>query len=231
MTTDLDLGLSYEDIAREEARANRPSFRTQPIEWEGDLTAIGKGSETYQDGTEHAKVTFTFKNVKFIDTGGQVGMYTDGQDYILFVDPITPETKNKRLTALGKTTKASGADLPTFVGHRVHVTEVAETYKNGQGYDRQSYHWKFVKVGEAAPAKTTEPTEVGVKLALGLLVDGLTEDAFGLAAMKTPGIGGQPQDAALVKEIASGKFLTAQVAAGKVVKEVTASGDVYRLVG
>lgn len=85
--------------------------------------------------------------------------------------------------------------------------------------------YTVTKVGNAAPTAPTEPTEAGIEAALALLSgEGRTEDSLGLAALKTPGVN---TDGPLVNMIASGKFLPAMIAAGRVAK----NGEVYKLVG
>ncbi len=143
-TTDIDLGLDFDELAKEEARLNRRPTNHNPIIWEGDFTDIGEGSEMFGNGTEYPRVAFTFAKNKFIDPGNST--LQDGDTFVLMLAPVADQVAlgiPKRFTQMAKTTLASGKDLKKFLHQRVRVTEITETYTNKKGYPDQSYHWKF----------------------------------------------------------------------------------------
>ncbi len=161
-TDDLDLGISYSEVA------DRPSFNHNPVSWEGDWDGkVARGSEMFVDKTEHPRLAFTFTNCKFLDVGRATEL-EDGQSFVLMIKPLSEESakKPKSLTQLGLTVKASGKDLTAanFAG-RVRVTEITETYKKSNGYDGYTYHWKFEKIGEAGNVSNGASADKDAKFA------------------------------------------------------------------
>ncbi len=158
MTSDIDLGVDLNELAAEEARSNRPTWNQEPIQWEGDLAVIDMGQDTNEKtGQVFPKHAFHFVKCKFLDVGN-ASWLEDGNEYTLLISPVSDEQKAKktsRFTAIGKSTLASGQNLTKFLHQRVRVTEIAETYKSREGYDRQSYHWKFEALGGAMYKDTT----------------------------------------------------------------------------
>lgn len=214
---DLNLGVDFDELEAEEARANRPAFNNNPIRWRGTLTSIGAGSETFSDGREFPRHAFTFEKCKFLDVGNAIGQYHDGDSYVLLIQPIEPG-KSKRFSQLGKTTKASGMNLDKFLGFEVEVTEIAETYKAANGFDRQSYHWKFAKVGNGSNGATPAAIpEEQIAAALAFIIAGgqYTEQNVGMALLK--GVGPQ-SSAALNGKFSDGSFIKEMLAEGRLSK-------------
>ena len=157
MTADtLDaLDWTPEELEQEAARANRPSFRKEPIQFEGEWNGEIRNmqSEPIQ-GTTYPRYGLPFTKTKFLDVGNGTDLQ-DGQEYVLLLEVPPTLTKKgqpfpKRLTQIGRTAAASGHELKWFAGSRLRVTEMAEVSgKNAKGYDQFRYYYRFEKIGES----------------------------------------------------------------------------------
>ncbi len=195
-STDLDMGLDFDELAKEEARSNRPTWNQEPISWEGDLAVIDMGQDTNEKtGQVFPKHAFHFVKCKFLDVGN-ASWLEDGNEYTLLISPVTDEQKAKktsRFTAMGKSTLASGQNLTKFLHQRVRVTELTETYKSREGYDRQSYHWKFETLAgvSSGPSPDKDAKFAQAEEAAQLALESTTwesESAFRTAWLNNPAV-------------------------------------------
>lgn len=227
--TELDelMGFTNSKAEQAEAESNRPPFRTSPLEFEGQWDGEMELQERYTpNGTLISEWAFAIKDCRFIRVDPkQLGQYHDGETYYLKVGK--PKNADRYAnTEFGMMQASVTPKVESFgevKGKRLHFLE--KSRKPWPTAERPTYYYEVKVMGAAAPAAPTEPTETGIEAALGLLSgEGRTEDSFGLAALKTQGVN---TDGPLVSMIASGKFLPAMIAAGRVTKD----GEVYKLVG
>ncbi len=222
MTSDIDLGVDLDELAAEEARSNRPTWNQEPIQWEGDLAVIDMGQDVNEKtGQVFPKHAFHFIKCKFLDVGN-ASWLEDGNEYTLLISPVSDEQKAKktsRFTAIGKSTLASGQNLTKFLHQRVRVTELAETYKSREGYDRQSYHWKF----EALTGTTANGSKPAVEIPAALIDQVLAFIAAGsytsadvAGAVFKSDLMDVKQCMPLVDKLANGKFVSEMIEAGRI---------------
>ncbi len=200
-TTDINaLDWTPEELEQEAARDNRPSFRKEPIQFEGEWNGEIREcqSEVIQNQT-YPRYGLPFTKTKFLDVGNGTDLQ-DGQEYVLLLEVPPTLTKKgapfpKRLTQIGRTAAASGHELKWFAGSRLRVTEQAEVSgKNAKGYDQFRYFYKFEKIGDtgvngASPdreAKFKEAEQMGLQALEA--ADWQSESEFRTAWLNNPSV-------------------------------------------
>ncbi len=194
MTSDIDLGVDFEELEQEIAKANRPTYNLNPIRWRGKLASITSESETFKDQSVHPRVAFNFENIKVLEAGHC--QLQEGDAFTLLVEPQAESVKRgapNALTPIAKTTHASGEKLNNFVGEEVEVTEIVRIYKKNNGYDGYDYSWKFERVGAASNGASADKdakfkaAEEAAEIALGS-TEWESESAFRTAWLNNPAV-------------------------------------------
>lgn len=232
-------------VAKAEAEQQRSSFRPKWTHVIADIDSVAEPYEVRLNNGNMAKRTaLKLSNVQVLAlVEGSDPIYDDtlvlelglptraSHDSEIYQMVASATKVDKNIDSIRKMAGLKGVELlertHKYKGRRPTEVENPETMLKEQVWNEvelTTYYYSVVKIGGGKAAVSTEPTVDGLKAALELLKgDGMTENAFGLAAIKVKAIN---SDGALVKQIADGSFIKDAIAQGSVVKE----GEVLKLV-